>query len=52
MSAHTGHFICKCRHCDVVITQCRCPDPSKNVVYSICDKCVAKQMRKEEKENK
>lgn len=33
------HFLIKCSSCDVVITQCRCADPTKTVTYSTCDAC-------------
>ena len=36
------HFIEKCRHCEKVITQCRCPATDKTVILSVCEDCKAK----------
>jgi hypothetical protein len=33
------HFIVKCRHCDSVIGQCRCPAKDKLIKYGVCDVC-------------
>ena len=33
------HFITKCKICEVVIAQCRCPSMNKSVTYIICKKC-------------
>lgn len=35
----SNHFIVKCKSCDGVVSQCRCPAPNKTIQYSICDKC-------------
>ena len=35
----SDHFCLKCAECNVVISQCRCPDPGKITTYSLCDKC-------------
>lgn len=36
------HFIMKCKKCERIISQCRCPDKNKTVRYmescAICDK--------------
>lgn len=37
----TGHFIEKCKFCEVIISQCRCPDLNKLIKLSVCDKCKA-----------
>lgn len=37
-----SHHIEKCKHCGVVIQQCRCPDGAKNVRYSVCAGCAKK----------
>ena len=34
-----SHFIEKCKHCGTVISQCRCPDPNKEVKWAICKAC-------------
>lgn len=34
------HFIERCRVCDRVISQCRCPAPNKPVVLGCCTTCV------------
>ncbi len=39
-----GHFIMKCKECDKVIAQCRCPDKNKLVVYDTCDECKGSTM--------
>lgn len=36
------HFIERCRHCSVVLGQCRCPSPNKTVRWSTCAECDAK----------
>jgi hypothetical protein len=35
----SGHFIEKCKWCGVVISQCRCADPNKSVILSVCKEC-------------
>lgn len=35
----SGHYIERCMYCDVVITQCRCPDVNKEHRLSVCWKC-------------
>ena len=35
----SDHFCLKCAECNVVISQCRCPDPGKITTYSLCDQC-------------
>lgn len=35
-----SHFVEKCRVCTRVLTQCRCPDPHKEVRWSICAECA------------
>lgn len=37
-----NHFILKCRKCGVVIAQCRCADPYKEVEYTLCEDCKNK----------
>lgn len=34
-----GHSIVKCKACGKVISQCRCLNANKPVVWSVCDKC-------------
>lgn len=36
------HHIEKCKHCGTVIKQCRCPNFSKTIRYSVCAKCAKK----------
>lgn len=36
-----GHYIDKCRGCDKVMGQCRCPDNNKEIRWGICDECLA-----------
>jgi len=31
-----SHKIIKCRHCDKVIMQCRCPAENKHIEFSDC----------------
>lgn len=38
-----GHFIKRCSVCDKVISQCRCMDKNKLVVYDTCDECKGKK---------
>lgn len=42
----TGHGIVLCKHCGVVIAQCRCMDCGKLTVYSVCNKCFGKGKKK------
>jgi len=34
-----NHFITKCKLCEKVINQCRCPSESKTVNYEVCSSC-------------
>ena len=36
------HFIKKCSSCGKIISQCRCMDHNKEVVYSLCSECLNK----------
>jgi hypothetical protein len=36
-----SHFVIKCKYCQGIMTQCRCPDPNKPVTYDICNACKA-----------
>lgn len=36
------HWLVKCRVCEDVISQCRCPSPEKRVKESICGDCACK----------
>ena len=38
-----SHFIQKCRKCGETMSQCRCADPSKTVIYGICSTCTAEE---------
>lgn len=33
------HYIKKCRHCSVVLSQCRCPAADKEVQLGECENC-------------
>ena len=33
------HYIKKCKECDTVISQCRCADKNKNVLYESPIRC-------------
>jgi hypothetical protein len=33
------HYIKKCKMCEVVLEQCRCPDLHKNITYGLCGEC-------------
>lgn len=35
-----SHFIKKCQKCQAVISQCRCMDNNKPVIWGICGKCL------------
>ncbi len=35
------HYIEKCRHCDTVISQCRCPSKDKSIRLGECAECTA-----------
>lgn len=39
----TQHFIEKCKECDDIISQCRCPDNNKEIIYTICTNCKLKE---------
>lgn len=41
-----GHFKKICKYCKVIIVQCRCADPNKEVIYGICQKCASKRLLK------
>ena len=43
-----SHFIEKCKECGITISQCRCPDPNKEVRYSVCTTCANKNTPKKE----
>jgi hypothetical protein len=34
-----SHYIKKCKECEGVIAQCRCPDGNKKTTYGICNDC-------------
>jgi hypothetical protein len=36
-----NHFITKCKQCETVINQCRCPSESKTVEWGMCASCKA-----------
>jgi hypothetical protein len=36
-----AHFITKCKECDTVINQCRCPSLNKVTKYDTCTNCKA-----------
>ena len=36
-----GHYITKCKECDTVIGQCRCPSLNKVTKYDTCTDCKA-----------
>ena len=44
-----GHFIEKCKNCQVIIRQCRCMGP-KDVKWSLCSNCKRKQSKGESNE--
>lgn len=35
----SDHYIKKCKICENVIDQCRCIDPNKRVIWSVCCRC-------------
>ena len=35
-----AHFIKKCKVCQVVMAQCRCPSPDKEIQWDVCAKCA------------
>jgi hypothetical protein len=39
----TQHFIEKCKECDDIISQCRCHDNNKEIIYTICTNCKLKE---------
>jgi len=39
----SGHFICKCRVCKEVVSQCRCPAQDKEERWVVCEKCKVKE---------
>ena len=40
---NSNHFVKKCKDCNVVINQCRCPDLNKKVIWGFCNKCKKKE---------
>ena len=42
-----GHFKVECKECKKIITQCRCMDLNKKVLFDTCSECEAK--KREEK---
>jgi hypothetical protein len=36
-----NHYIKKCKECQTVIGQCRCPAENKFVEWAVCEKCSA-----------
>lgn len=45
---HSGHFKVVCG-CGVVIDQCRCPSPDKEVRKGVCEKCKTQKKTKKPK---
>lgn len=43
MSYTKGHFIVKCDTCAKVISQCRCFNPHKEIIYETCPDCLKKK---------
>lgn len=39
------HGIIKCKNCDKIIIQCKCPYSTTNIKYSICEECDRKEKR-------
>ena len=39
----TEHYIEYCVECREVISQCRCPDKNKTIIYSLCKTCKEKK---------
>ena len=37
-----NHIIVKCKGCEAVLSQCRCPAENKHVQWSLCAACAAK----------
>jgi hypothetical protein len=37
-----NHYIEKCKECQTVMGQCRCPDPNKEVRWTLCPECKVK----------
>lgn len=37
-----SHFIEKCKHCNCVITQCRCASTNKEIRWGVCEQCSGK----------
>lgn len=33
------HFCVKCKNCQRIMAQCRCPDPNKTVTWDTCEDC-------------
>ena len=44
----SNHYIKKCRVCDKIITQCRCPAKDKKVILTVCDECLKNNCKEEE----
>lgn len=38
-----SHYIEKCRVCEAVVSQCRCPAPNKELRLVLCKSCEAKK---------
>jgi hypothetical protein len=34
-----SHFIIRCKKCNTIISQCRCPSWHKPTTYKLCAKC-------------
>lgn len=37
--ASTGHYMKKCRFCEKVYEQCRCPSKEKTLLWGVCREC-------------
>jgi len=46
-----GHFIEKCRVCDVTTSQCKCPAKDKEIRYTTCNKCSQEAIKKNEEKD-
>ena len=33
------HYKMQCRHCERLVTQCRCPDLNKKTILVTCEEC-------------
>lgn len=43
-----AHYILKCEYCQTVTGQCRCADPDKRVIWTVCPKCLAEDPTRHE----